>query len=322
MTLDKQTLSDNATLVALAARLSRPKTPPTPVKVQVGSIEIDVTALEVALTALKTGKWTSIKPALKSVDSPLAEIDYQDIADKEKKALPGATTKEAFVHHLEEVAKEAGLDSPIVDAPIEVVRASKTEILELDPQVEEISAELADAMTGAMVALLPTPEHQERLAAGTNTPPDQIHLTLRFLGNDHKVYTDEQKFEMVESLREGLVDTPFTVGEAFGVSLFNPKGDKTALVLNVGGAALESIHYLVCSRVACDQEEHKPWVAHITMEYTKDLAMVPKQFDKLGPVEFDRVRLAFGGDNWDLPLGVALELSSDDNDEVEGESHD
>lgn len=166
----------------------------------------------------------------------------------------------------------------------------------------------AEVHTGAMIALLPSEADAKRIALTGFEPTDQLHLTLVYLG-DAVNFTDEQRAEIIDNV-EAVVGAQITAN-AFAVSVFNPHGDEPALVLGVGngGLELDELHANVMG-VADDfdyAENHTPWVPHVTLAYSAaPLELMPDAIEKLGPITFDRVRVAFGGDNVDLPLSASV----------------
>jgi 2'-5' RNA ligase len=164
----------------------------------------------------------------------------------------------------------------------------------------------ADVQTGAMIALVPTATDAQRLALEGFEPLEQLHLTLVYLG-DAVDFTPEQREEIINVVRRNAT-TPIEAN-AFAVSVFNPGGDEPApLVLGVGngGEQLEMLHNAIFAEVTDGftiAQNHTPWVPHVTLAYSDhphelfDVAM-----KRTGPITFDRVRVAFGGDNVDIPL--------------------
>jgi hypothetical protein len=94
----------------------------------------------------------------------------------------------------------------------------------------------------------------------------------------------------------------------------------------LSGGELEPVHAAVADTVTKAfaeagvplPEQHSPWIPHVTLTYTDDLALVAQLADRVGPVTFDAIRVAFGGEVFDIPLGKP-EIESDDS---EGEGDD
>ena len=181
----------------------------------------------------------------------------------------------------------------------------------------------AEVHTGAMIALIPTVEDAERLAVEGGEPADQLHLTLAFLGEatDLGARGKQDVIDHVSTVANGL---PRLDAELFSVNVFNP-GDAqperdTCLVWGVTGDIIDAVHDLVAETLhlidAPIPSQHSPWAAHITGAYTDDLGRVADLAAKVGPVSFDRLRLAFGGEFIDIPLmewpGENTEASDDE----------
>ncbi len=187
--------------------------------------------------------------------------------------------------------------------------------------------------TGAMVALVPTEADAQRLAVDGGEDADELHVTLGYLG-EAALIPDEVQQNLVDCVLRCVADRVSIVGDAFAVALFNPDTGMTAsteperseidleelvagaggrepcVVLLLAGQQLPGFHDYVMRDVAATfaqagmemHQQHKPWVAHLTLVYTGD-ADLSYFTDRVGPITFDRVRLAFGGDVYDIPLG-------------------
>lgn len=173
------------------------------------------------------------------------------------------------------------------------------------PATPEVAA-AAPAHTGAMIALVPSAEHVDRLAVDGGEPAEELHLTVMYLG---------EASDIPEDIRAGLHDVAAAYaastgpieGDGFAVNAFNPHTEDrdTALVMGVGGQPLADLHAGVSGRVGklmTPPENHAPWTPHITFKYTDDLGEIPGLVEKLGPVMFDRLRVAMGDEVTDYPL--------------------
>ncbi len=177
-------------------------------------------------------------------------------------------------------------------------------------EVEEPSIVVAagtdEEHTGAMVALVPTDADTQRLALDGYESPDQLHLTLVYLGEGAD-WNDEQRQLLIDVLTAWDLPGPIDAN-AFGVSNLNPDGTDPCWVLNVGGDELDGVHELVeevlegmNGELPVIPDQHNPWLAHITLAYTEE-DLHAEAARSLGPVTFDRLRLAFAGDVTDIPL--------------------
>jgi 2'-5' RNA ligase len=168
--------------------------------------------------------------------------------------------------------------------------------------------------TGAMIALLPSEEDAARLALDSGEPEGELHCTLWFLG-EAASWTDDQRNELIAgvSARAATLGGPVHA-HLFGVNHWNPSSDDPAWVWAAGDDMEADEPGLLGARwVAQDALEdtharpetprqHSPWVAHITATYTADTRPLAPMIERLGPVVFDRIRVAFGGDHTDIPL--------------------
>lgn len=168
---------------------------------------------------------------------------------------------------------------------------------------------LDEEQTGAMVALVPVADDVTRLAVVGGEAPDQLHVTLAYLGLAADI-TPQARGAVVEAIR-AVAGAP-VAADGFALSLFNPTNAdrETCIVLGLSGAELDDVHDAVMGALAGVESlalppQHEPWVAHMTLIYTDDADMLPNLVNRTGPVMFDRLRIAFGGTVTDIPLGPA-----------------
>lgn len=167
----------------------------------------------------------------------------------------------------------------------------------------------ADVSTGAMIALVPSAADAARLAVEGGEPIDQLHVTLAYLG-DADVYSDNAR----ESIVERMESHPFTApigADAFSVNVFNP-GDATdrdpCIVMGLSGGDLAHAYGWVNQALEYEMEHkappnHEPWIPHVTLAYTDDMTRVAEFADRVGPVTFDHLVVAFAGEYTYIPLG-------------------
>lgn len=163
--------------------------------------------------------------------------------------------------------------------------------------------------TGAMIALLPSQADMDRLYVLGGEEDEELHLTLCYLGEAAKIGPSMKDF-IVENAARYAREQPIVDAEAFGVATFNEKDGKkdTCIVLLISGEELARAK----SRSETDitypmiyaglPEQHEPWIPHVTLAYTNDAAIAGTLSDREGPIRFDRVRVAFGGEVTDFPL--------------------
>lgn len=162
---------------------------------------------------------------------------------------------------------------------------------------------------GGMVALIPSDADLDRLTLAGEEPRDDLHLTLWYLGDEE--LTAEQKEdvlrEVVHYVDAYWDDKGSIQGKAFGVAQWNPTSDKPSWVLNVGDAdepQLAQFRTEIGSGIAQDfvlPTQHTPWQPHICIAYSSD-DLLDELMKRLGPVTFDKVRVAYGRDVYDVAL--------------------
>lgn len=185
----------------------------------------------------------------------------------------------------------------------------------------------ADVQTDAMIALIPSAADLDRLVLDGGEARDQLHLTLYYLGNAADLGEETYKglVTAITSMMEHR-DVPPAKGIAFGVNFWNPAGDEPCWVLAVGDVSSDGstpeVEKLGWYR-ECVQEawfdggvtftlppQYTPWAPHIAEVYSADPAVLPALVDRLGPVTFDRIRVAFAGEVSDIVLnGTSGNLS-------------
>lgn len=171
-------------------------------------------------------------------------------------------------------------------------------------------------MSGAMIALMPTPEDAGRLAIEGGEAADQLHLTLRYLGKGAD-FDEVARTAIVDSVRILAEGMPPITAKIFGAAHWNGNGDEPSWVWSVGddpehGQSLEAAQGLAeeaLLNAPMDVEipaPHTPWVAHICAAYSDELDLIIALEERLGPVTFDRIRVAFAGDHTDIPLSESV----------------
>lgn len=196
----------------------------------------------------------------------------------------------------------AGLDDTSSTAVMPIVAAANT-----DSDGEE--------HTGAMVALVPSDADIERLAIDDGEAADQLHLTLMFLGEAAAISeeTREKILSAVQRYATGSVNA-----NGFSINVFNPASDNSCIVMGVGNddGTLSELQSNVASTLRglsglTVPTQHMPWIPHITLAYTDDFDEVEELATRTGPIVFDRIRVAFGGQVHDIPLGEPVTASAE-----------
>ncbi|MFB7496080.1 phage minor head protein [Streptomyces sp. NPDC056161] len=172
-------------------------------------------------------------------------------------------------------------------------------------------------LQGAMVALIPTTADADRLAIEDAETAGELHLTLYFLGDNGTEWSEDQRQQLADGVRSRLADlnSPVT-GRVFGANHWNAGTDSPSWVWAVGddrdappdAPRLQDLHRAVTSALEDTHDrpelpaQHSPWVPHVCAAYSDDPALLAQLEERLGPITFDRVRIAFAGDHIDIPL--------------------
>lgn len=167
--------------------------------------------------------------------------------------------------------------------------------------------------TGAMIALVPSQEDAERILVSGGEPIEELHLTLFFLGEvvNWPLSSQQAVLEAMQELTEGQ---PAVRADAFGVGVWNPNGDSPCVVMNVGGDEPANVRCAVEAALcdiwaACLPMQHSPWSPHVCLAYTDaPLPVITAATKNTGPITFDRLRVAFGGEVTDFPLYNVLSI--------------
>ncbi|WP_146605878.1 2'-5' RNA ligase family protein [Micromonospora craterilacus] len=166
----------------------------------------------------------------------------------------------------------------------------------------------AEQHTGAMVALIPAEEDAARLAVEGGEPAEQLHVTLAYLGDAVDLSAADRQ-DVIDAVSTAVNGFPEVNAEVFALSAFNPGAvnDRSpCIVYGLSGDLLDAAHTLVGDALdfadAALPRQHAPWHAHMTAIYTGDLARLPELVDRVGPVRFDRLRIALAGQHIDIPL--------------------
>ncbi len=186
----------------------------------------------------------------------------------------------------------------------------------------------ASEHTGGMIALIPADPYPHALAVPGGLPPTELHLTLAYLGDDVTTWGPELRVAVRSVIRELAGNTvpeikqpvpetgPSTRGPltltVFAHSHFNPTGAdgrEPCMVYefdnNGDRNAVEALAGDICSLVRSEigevnfPEQHAPYRPHITAGY----GLTPDALNYVGPVVFDRIRVAFANEYTDIPLG-------------------
>jgi len=204
--------------------------------------------------------------------------------------------------------------------PDEVINCRCTLVWNMEPKARLVAAGFEtfqeEEHTSGMIALVPV--HPPTIGGGV--PSEESHLTLWFLGPTNDIPEELQQAILAEvGFRSEQLPGPL-LANAFGAAVWDPNGEDPCVVLNVGGNGLrdirDEVHQGVINapdNVDSNQdaakawqmpEQHQPWSPHVCLAYATDpTALIPEALELVGPIEFDRVRVAFGSEVHDFTLG-------------------
>lgn len=161
----------------------------------------------------------------------------------------------------------------------------------------------AEGEGSAVVLALPSADDAERLAVDGGTPPDELHVTLSYLGDpaDLSITVDEAAAALARRL-DGLAVCPCRVA---GFAILNPNGadperDADAEVLLVESHELVGLRQRTLQAVG-DRSDFPSWLPHLTLAYGAGITREDAAA-RIGPISFDRVRVAYDDDYRDVPL--------------------
>ncbi|NUS83661.1 MAG: hypothetical protein HOY75_13175 [Streptomyces sp.] len=176
-------------------------------------------------------------------------------------------------------------------------------------------------LQGAMIALMPTEEDAARLAIEGGEDAEQLHLTLYFLGEGDD-FSEEQRAALISALEGamGYVGTGPITARVFGAAHWNAGSDSPSWVWSVGddrdsgpdaprledGRTVAAEALLQSGLFADMPAQHSPWQPHICAAYSDELDLIIPLEERLGPVAFDRIRVAFAGEHTDVPLAESV----------------
>lgn len=171
-----------------------------------------------------------------------------------------------------------------------------------------------DYSDSAMIALVPTEADAQRLAVEGYEVPEQLHVTLAFLGDP----ADVADWTAVEAgCHRIATEFDALALQTWATSQFNPTGDKPCAVYLVGAGEgynsekLDGMQQMVMDLCMNElpnlPEQHVPWIPHLTIGYGLDANTLTEGG---APITFDRLRLAIGGTFTDIPLQAAEEIAA------------
>jgi 2'-5' RNA ligase len=160
--------------------------------------------------------------------------------------------------------------------------------------------EAAQQHTGAMVALYPDAATAAELAIDRGEDPDDLHVTLAYLGKAAGLDLDAA----LKVVADWAAATPELAGEISGVGQF---ADGPVTYLSVDLPKLPALREELVK--ALDNAGLPPSKEHgFTPHMTLDYARRRPKFEKAIPITFSAVTLTWAGAQFSFPLGLASPL--------------
>lgn len=191
------------------------------------------------------------------------------------------------------------------DAEARHARLEEDLVIEVISLPFVVAAATPPVHTGAMIALVPHLEDVLELAQPNGEPISEFHTTILFLG-EADGWDDDERDAIHAAVQDLAMRQPMVIAKLFGFSIWNPDTEDVCLVADVGGADLQDVYDSILEELdeieLVYPEQHTPWRPHITLAYGANT--IPEElYDKVGPLTYDRIRVAFGGVVTDYPFG-------------------
>lgn len=178
------------------------------------------------------------------------------------------------------------------------------------PGPDQVDTTTGEPHMSGMIALVPNDPSSFALAGGEAA--DSLHVTLAYLGDTEDI--PDHVLELFDTWMGRLAETQGPIeGEIFGASIWNVDSDAPSLNASIGGERVSFIHDFIWRLLFFIDEDyeweppmnHSPWVAHMCLAYGDAETLKTKLPDALmlnGPIVFDRIRIALGGESTDYAL--------------------
>jgi hypothetical protein len=169
---------------------------------------------------------------------------------------------------------------------------------------------MADQQTGGMVALIPRAQDATALAVRGGDKPDQLHLTLTYLGDDISQMSTADRAAAVASAAQAAAGIGPVTANAMGHAVFNPSpvtdSDRQpcAVYLISDSAVLGPLRNALAGHASAVQ--HEPFIPHVTAGFGVPVSRLSYS----GPVIFDTLRIALADQVLDFPLGDSAAIKA------------
>lgn len=168
--------------------------------------------------------------------------------------------------------------------------------------------------TGVMVAVYPTPEIAQQIAVRGGEPPEELHVTLAFLGKVDDALGDgtalgDATGRIVAAAQIAAATHQPLAGKIGGIGRFPDSGDGVpvwAPVDVVGLGALREDLVTALTDAGLPVKTDHGFTPHMTLGWNLDMSLIPPVDDV--PVTFDRMVVVVGEAHTDVPLGQDTDI--------------
>src|SRR4051812_8025032 len=163
-----------------------------------------------------------------------------------------------------------------------------------------------DENTSGMIALIPRADDAAALVVPGGEPVEEMHLTLTYLGNDVTTWSAAEQTQALNAAGAAASQLAAVQARIMAHALFNPDAHEgrspCAVYLVSDSAVLAPLRNVLAQFAAAEQ--HEPFIPHVTAGYGVPIG----KLSFVGPIVFDRLRVALGGQVMDYPLGDPEEI--------------
>jgi 2'-5' RNA ligase len=165
-------------------------------------------------------------------------------------------------------------------------------------------------VTGVMVALYPSPDAASQIAVRGGEKPDDLHITLAYMGNVSDSGTNgldlaASASQIIAACQIAAATHEPLTGSVGGIGKFPDSGSGVPIIALVDVPGLTALRESVFEALTDAQLPVKTdhgFTPHMTLGYNLDLALIPMTAEV--PVTFDQLVVSVGEQRQMVPLGV------------------
>lgn len=165
--------------------------------------------------------------------------------------------------------------------------------------VVKMDDDAAEEHTGAMIALYPSPEQALELAIPGGEHPDELHVTLAYLGQLGAELADEDEQRIIQAVTQWARSQPAITATVSGVGFFDQ--DPPVTYASIDAWALPSARQRLVETLdgaAVRHAQEHGFTPHMTIAYEQALDYRPARL----AMHFHEVHVRFAGRNTIIPL--------------------